>query len=148
MSDKAVADDSAMHPRWSARMVNMNFVEPVTFRCLWFSMGGWSALEVGWSELGPGRYSSLLETAHSRNVSFAKFLFEAHHGVADDPPKGPHGPLTGEFSKKLLLSRIIYGIRDSRHRIEMVGLMHLRVNQLDKLVSPLGCEGHQSSKSF
>jgi hypothetical protein len=58
------------------------------------------------------------------------------------------GPCTGEFSKKLLLSRIIYGILDNRHRIEMVGLMYLRTNQLGKLVSPLGCDGHQSSKSI
>jgi hypothetical protein len=57
--------------------------------------------------------------------------------------KGPDDPHIGEFSKKLLLSGIIYGIPDSRLRIEMVGLMHLRINQLDKLVSPLGGDGHQ-----
>jgi hypothetical protein len=62
--------------------------------------------------------------------------------------KGPDCRRTGEFSKKLLLSRIIYDILDSRLRIEMAGLMHLRINQLGKLVSPLGCDGHQSSKSI
>jgi hypothetical protein len=61
---------------------------------------------------------------------------------------GPDSPHIGEFSKKLLLSRIIYGIPDSRIRINMVGLMHLRINQLGKLVSPLGCDDHQSSKSI
>ena len=50
--------------------------------------------------------------------------------------KGPDGPHIGEFSKKLLLSRIIYVILDSRLRIDIDGLMHLRNNQLDKLVSP------------
>jgi hypothetical protein len=56
--------------------------------------------------------------------------------------KGPDGPCTCEFCKKLLL----YGIPNSRLIIEMVGLMHLRINQLGKLVSPLGCDGYQSSK--
>jgi hypothetical protein len=50
--------------------------------------------------------------------------------------KGTDGPRTGEFSKKLLLSRIIYGITDNRVRIDIDGLMHLRNNQLGKLVSP------------
>jgi hypothetical protein len=50
--------------------------------------------------------------------------------------KGLDGPGRGEFSKKLLLSGIIYGILDSRLRIEIDGLMHLRINQLGKLVSP------------
>jgi hypothetical protein len=50
--------------------------------------------------------------------------------------KGPDGPHTGEFSKKLLLSGIIYGIPDSRFRIDVDELMHLRNNQLGKLISP------------
>jgi hypothetical protein len=50
--------------------------------------------------------------------------------------KGPDGPHTTEFSKKLLLTGIIYGIPDSRLRIDIDGLMHLRNNQLIKLVSP------------
>jgi hypothetical protein len=51
---------------------------------------------------------------------------------------GRDGPQTGEFSKKkkLLLSGIIYGIPDSQLRIDIDGLMHLRNNQLGKLVSP------------
>jgi hypothetical protein len=49
--------------------------------------------------------------------------------------KGPNSPRRGEFSKKLLLSGIIYGISDSRLRIEINRLMHLRINQLGKLVS-------------
>jgi hypothetical protein len=50
--------------------------------------------------------------------------------------KGPDGPHTSEFSKKLLLSEIIYGIPYNRFRIEIDELMHLRINQLDNLVSP------------
>jgi hypothetical protein len=50
--------------------------------------------------------------------------------------KGPHGPRTGEFSKKIFLSGIIYSILDSRLRIDIDGLMHLRNNQLGKQVSP------------
>jgi hypothetical protein len=50
--------------------------------------------------------------------------------------KGLDGPCIGDFPKKLLLSRIIYGILDSRLRIVIDKLMHLRNDQLDKLVSP------------
>jgi hypothetical protein len=50
--------------------------------------------------------------------------------------KGPDGPHIGEFSKKLLISGIIYGISDSQLRIDIDELMHLRNNQLGKLVSP------------
>jgi hypothetical protein len=49
--------------------------------------------------------------------------------------KGPDGPHRC-FSKKLLLSEIIYGILDSRLRIVVDELMHLRNDQLGKLVSP------------
>jgi hypothetical protein len=49
---------------------------------------------------------------------------------------GPNGPRIGEFSKTFLLSGIIYGIPDSRLRIDIDRLMHLRINQLGKLVSP------------
>jgi hypothetical protein len=50
--------------------------------------------------------------------------------------KGTNGPRTGEFSKKHLQSGIIYDIPDNRLRIDIDGLMHLRNNQLRKLVSP------------
>jgi hypothetical protein len=50
--------------------------------------------------------------------------------------KGPDGPRIGAFFKKLLLSGIIYGISDSRLRIVVDELMHLRNDQLGKLVSP------------
>jgi hypothetical protein len=41
-------------------------------------------------------------------------LSEVHPGVADGPPQGPGRSALGRFSKKLLLSGIIYGIPDSR----------------------------------
>jgi hypothetical protein len=50
--------------------------------------------------------------------------------------KGPDGLRIGVFPKKLLLSRIIYSILDSRLRIDVDELMHLRNDQLGKLVSP------------
>jgi hypothetical protein len=50
--------------------------------------------------------------------------------------KGPNGPHIGEFPKKLILFEIIYGIPDCRLRIVVDELMHLRNDQLYKLVSP------------
>jgi hypothetical protein len=50
--------------------------------------------------------------------------------------KGPDDPRICVFPKKLLLSRIIYGISDSRLRIVVDELMHLRNDQLGKVVSP------------
>jgi hypothetical protein len=58
---------------------------------------------------------------------FAVFLSEAHPRVAD----GPH---IGVLPKKFLL----YGIPDSRLRIVVDELMHLRNDQLGKLVSSRG----------
>jgi hypothetical protein len=67
---------------------------------------------------------------------FAEFLSEAHPSVADGPSQGPGRSAPRCFSKKLLLSRIIYSIPDSRLRIVVDELMYLRNDQLGKLVSP------------
>jgi hypothetical protein len=57
---------------------------------------------------------------------YAVFLFEGHPGVADGPPQGfGRSALRCFFSKKLLLSGIIYGIPDSRVRMVVDELMHL-----------------------
>jgi hypothetical protein len=56
---------------------------------------------------------------------YAVFLSEGHFGVADGPPQGPGRSAFKCFSKKLLLSRIIYGIPDSRLRIVVDELMCL-----------------------
>jgi hypothetical protein len=45
------------------------------------------------------------------------FLSEGHLGATDGPPQGPGRSALRCFSKKLLLSGIIYGIPDSRFRI-------------------------------
>ena len=44
-------------------------------------------------------------------------LSGGHPGVADGPPQGPGRSALDLFSKKLLLSGIIYGIPDSRFSI-------------------------------
>jgi hypothetical protein len=67
---------------------------------------------------------------------FAEFLSEAQPDVADGPPQGPGRSAHRGFSKKLLLSGIIYGITDSRLRIVVDELIHLTNDQVGKLVSP------------
>jgi hypothetical protein len=67
---------------------------------------------------------------------FEVFLTKAHPGVADGPPQGPRRSAYRCSSKKLLLSRIIYGIPDSRLRVVLDELIHLTNDQLGKLVSP------------
>jgi hypothetical protein len=67
---------------------------------------------------------------------FAVFLFEAHPGVANGPSQGPGWSAHRCFSKKLLLSGIIYGIPNSRLRVVVDELIHLTNDQLGKLVSP------------
>jgi hypothetical protein len=57
---------------------------------------------------------------------FAVFLSEAHPGVADGPSQGLGRSAHRCFSKKLLLSGMIYGILDSRLRIFIDELIHLR----------------------
>jgi hypothetical protein len=67
---------------------------------------------------------------------FAVFLSEAHPGVTDDSPQGPGRSAHRCFSKKLLLSEIIYDIPDSRLRLVVDERIHLTNDQLGKLVSP------------
>jgi hypothetical protein len=59
-----------MHLGRSARMLKNNFTKPDTFEFFWFSMADGPRLRARQSELGLGRYSSLLRTVHSRNVVF------------------------------------------------------------------------------
>jgi hypothetical protein len=85
--------------------------------------------EAGRSALGLGWCSLLLRTVRSVNDVFCSV-----------PVRGSpwcHGRSAHRcFSKKLLLSRIIYGIPDCQLRIVVDELMHLRNDQLGKLVSP------------
>jgi hypothetical protein len=56
-------------------------------------------------------------------------------GVADGPPQGPGRSALRRISKTVLLSGIIYGIPDIHLRFDVDELMHLRNDQLGKLVS-------------
>jgi hypothetical protein len=56
---------------------------------------------------------------------YAVILSEGHPGVADGPPQGPGRSARRCFSKKLLLSGIIYVIPDSRVKMVVDELMHL-----------------------
>jgi hypothetical protein len=67
---------------------------------------------------------------------FVEFLSEAHPSVVDGLPEGPGRSTHRCFSKKLILSGIIFGIPDSRFRIVVDELIHLTNDQLGKLVSP------------
>jgi hypothetical protein len=66
---------------------------------------------------------------------FVVFLSEAHPDVADGLPQGLERFAHRCFPQKLLLSGIIYGIPNSQLRIVVDELMHLRNDQLGKLVS-------------
>jgi hypothetical protein len=79
-----------------------------------------STPDAGRSALGLGRCSFLLRTIHSVNATFAVFLSEAHPSVVEGLPQGARAVHAQEnFQKKLLLSRTIYGIPDSRLRINV-----------------------------
>jgi hypothetical protein len=133
MSDKAVVDGLTVHHGRSARTLKMHFTEPVTFGFfLVFQRPDGPRLRPD----DPRLVSDGARFSTKRSIVltcvFAVFLSEAHLGVADGPPQGP-GRST---PKKLLLSGIIYGIPDNRLRIVVDELMHLRNDQLGKLVSP------------
>jgi hypothetical protein len=79
--------------------------------------------EAGRSARGLGRCLLFLRTIHSVHLGFC---CPRHTLVSRTVRrKGPDGPLLVCFSKKLLLSGIIYGIPDSRLRIVVDELMHL-----------------------
>jgi hypothetical protein len=108
----------------------MHFTEPVTF-----GFSGFSMRPDGPRLVSDGaRFSFGQSTVQT--MFFVVFLSDAHPSVADGPQQGLRRPVHGCFSKKLLLSRIIYCISDSRVRIVVDELMHLRNDQLGNLVSP------------
>jgi hypothetical protein len=89
MSNKADTDIPAVYPRWSARMLKMNFTEPDTFGFFWFSTGGRFAPEAGRSTHGDEWYPLIHRTVQNRDASFAQFLSKVHRGVADSLPEWP-----------------------------------------------------------
>jgi hypothetical protein len=118
MSDKAVADGPVVHPGRSAWTLKIHFTEPRTFAFFWFFTTGRSAL-------GLGRCSLLHRTVRSVDLCFWSVPVRGSLGVTGGPPQGPGRSALRCFSKKLLLSGIIYGITDNRFRIVVDELMHL-----------------------
>jgi hypothetical protein len=101
MSDKAVADSPAVHPRRSARTLKINFSEPITFGFSGFSTTGRSTPKAGWSALGHRRCSLLHQTVRSVNLCFCSVPVRGspcYRGRST--AKGPDGPHIGVFSKK------------------------------------------------
>jgi hypothetical protein len=120
-----------MHPGRSARTLKIHFTKPVTFAFFWFSSTGRSAPEAGLSALGLGRCSLLRRIVRSVDL---RLCSASVRGLLWCRGRSA----LRCFSKKLLLSGIIYCIPDSRFRIIVDELMHLWNDQLGKLVSPQG----------
>jgi hypothetical protein len=126
MSGTTVADGPVVHPRRSARTLKIHFTEPVTFEFSGSSPTRRSAPEAGRSTLGLRRCSLLHRTVRSVDLCFLQCSCPRVTLVPRTVRcKGPDGPRVGVFPKKLLLSRIIYGIPDSRFRIVVDELMCL-----------------------
>jgi hypothetical protein len=118
MSDKASR-------RWSGRALRtvredaiIHFSDPVTFGFFGSSPTRRSAPEAGRSAQGLGRSLLFLRTVRSVDLHFFHwFCPRAILVWRTVRHKGPDGPRLACFSKKLLLSGIIYGIPDSRFSI-------------------------------
>jgi hypothetical protein len=125
MSDKGSRGRSGRAP-WTVREdTKIHFTEPVTFGFFGSAPTGWSAPEAGRSTLGLRR--CLLFHRMVRSVDLFLHWFYSRLTLVSRTVhrKGPDGPRLVYFSKKLLLSRIIYGIPDSRFGIVVDELMHL-----------------------
>jgi hypothetical protein len=107
MSDKASRGRSSRAPRTVREDAIIHFSEPVTFGFFGSSPTGRSAPEAGRSLL-------FLRTVRSVSLLFLRKVILVLRTVRR---KGPDGPRLACFSKKLLLSGIIYGIPDSRFSI-------------------------------
>jgi hypothetical protein len=139
ISDKTVVDGPVVHPGRSARTLKMNFYRTHHLRVfIVLQRPDGPRLRTD----DPRLVSDGAQFSFGRSVVltcvFVVFLSEAHPSVVDGPPQGLGRSAHRCFSKKLLLSGIIYGILNSRLRIVVDELMHLRNDQLGKLVSPRG----------
>jgi hypothetical protein len=125
MSGTAVADGPAVHPGWSARTLKFILPNPSPLGFSGSSRPDGPRLRPD----GPRLVFDGTRFSIGRSVMlscvYAVFLSEGHPSVADGPPQGPGRSALKCFSKKLLLSGIIYGILNSRFRIVVDEFMHL-----------------------
>jgi hypothetical protein len=126
MSDKAVVDGPVEHPGRSARTLKKYILlNPSPSSFSGFHRPDGPRLRPDSPRLvSDGAWFSIGQSVVLTCV-YAVFLSEGHLGVTDGPPQGPRRSACRCFSKKLLLSGIIYGIPDSRFRIVVDDLMHL-----------------------
>jgi hypothetical protein len=118
MSDKGSRGWSSRAPRTVHEDAKNHFTEPVTFGFFGSSHTRWSAPKLGRSARGLGRCLLSLRTVRSVDLGFLHWFCPTITLVSRTVRrKGPNGPRLVCFSKKLLLSGIIYGIPDSRFRI-------------------------------
>jgi hypothetical protein len=124
-----------MHPGRSARTLKIHFTEPVTFGFYFcFHRPDGPRLVSNGARFSIGQSVVL-------TCVYAVFLSEAHFGVAD-------GPRLVCFSKKFLLTGIIYGIPDSRFRIVEMNLCTCEmINWANWLVHKV-CDGRQTPTSI
>jgi hypothetical protein len=125
MSDKASGERSGRAP-WTVREdAIIHFSEPVTFGFFGSLPTGRSAPEAGRSVQGLRRSLLFLRTVRSTDLDFCIGSVRGSSWCCRRSAarartvrrKGPDGPRLAYFSKKLLLSGIIYGIPDSRFSI-------------------------------
>jgi hypothetical protein len=120
MSDEASRGRSARLARTVREAAIIHFSEPVTFGFFGFSPTGRSAPEAGRSAQGLRRSALFLRTVHSADLDFLHWFCPSVILVSRTVRrKGPDGPRLACFSKKLLVSGIIYGIPDSRFSIDV-----------------------------
>jgi hypothetical protein len=117
MSGTVVADGPVVHPGRSVRTLKIHFTEPVNFGFSGSSPTRRSTPEAGRSALGLGRCSLLHRTVCSVDLCFCSVLDRGSPWCHERSARRC-------FSKKLLLSGIIYDIPDSRFRIVVDELMH------------------------
>jgi hypothetical protein len=138
---KAVADGLAMHPGQSVRTLKMHLSNPLPSGFSGFSTSVFNERTVrAWGWTVRAWFRTVVSA--SSNSPQCKCVFcivpmwgtPWCHGWPTRRPRTAHTQVN--FPKKLLLSEIIYGILENRHRIDIDELMYLRNNQLGKLVSP------------
>jgi hypothetical protein len=120
MSDKASRRRSARLARTVREAAIIHFSEPVTFGFFGFLPTGRSALEAGRSARGLRRSALFLRTVHSADLDFCIGSVRVSSSCCGrSAARARTVRAWPVFSKKLLLSGIIYGIPDSRFSIDV-----------------------------